>query len=300
MRYCFIRELLDIVEASDSYQIQHQYALKIEKCLEYSIKEDCFFDGNKEKVDTPRVMIMWIGDCKYVTKMDEVTEKYKINAIDNAYTRKKIQCWYQYGTTKRKIFTLKGTALLNYAKNNDLFFIKTMTKNRSAIIKNGNTRAVETWGNQDEYIISEYQDILEDILGKKEVRFVVLNGRILNGSRYIHSLFHVVDSKFYKEAKRIKQKIDNLKCFPTSYVMDIALFADKYGNEYYDLVEINSISTALCYVNNSFFEEIVPEIAEIYKKTNWGYEYCYDYLQNENMYFFKTDRPKDFLYYRET
>lgn len=71
--------------------------------------------------------------------------------------------------------------------------------------------------------------------------------------------------------------------FPSSYVLDMGLF-EKNGETFADVVEMNPITTSLCYVNNSIFEEEVQEIAGLKTKWNIGVEYCYDALEHPERY----------------
>ncbi|MDD6155793.1 MAG: hypothetical protein PUB52_02040 [Lachnospiraceae bacterium] len=297
MLYCFITELVNCVEKDDPYWIQRQYALHLNKYIEFSFESESFLDAFGNAVSPPKDCILWIGDCLYADAMDEVSEKYELDSIDTAETRKKIREWYNHGITQRTIFSTDKKGVLNYAERVPCFFVKTEKKGHSLVVQRNLRENSHLFEDGGPYIISDYVDIVEDRIGKKEARFIVFRGNILNGSRYVHSIYHVVEERFFKEAERIKGLIDSIEGFPTSYVVDIAHFIDN-GTEYYDIVEINSLSTALCYVNNSFYEEMVPEIEEIHNRTCWGYEYCYDYMINERVDFFNVDNPKEYLYQR--
>lgn len=76
------------------------------------------------------------------------------------------------------------------------------------------------------------------------------------------------------------------------------MFRDDNNKKYFDIVEINALSTSMCYVKNSFFTDKIPEIEQIYKKTGFGFVYCYDFLLNEDKYYLQVNNPEDFVYCR--
>ena len=297
MLYCFISELLKLVDHTHPYWIQHQYAIRINKYIEYSFEKDGFYDKQGNKMRPPSDRVLWIGDCIFATAMDGVTERYGLDSVDSEQTRKSIESWYMLGVTKREI---KGTDIngaLDYAGSHPLFFLKTASKGSSTVVQDGFIDDL-FWKSGDCLVVSEYQEIVEDDMGKKEVRCMVLDGEVLNCSRYVHSIRHTISDTWYREAEIIKNKIIGNTGFPRSFTMDLAMFRDNDGNSYYDLVEVNSLSTALCYINNSLFTDIVPEIKEVYNETCWGYEYCFDYLKGENSYYYDVKDPREFVYER--
>lgn len=298
MIYCFITELLKCVEKDDPYWIQHQYALRINKYIEFSFEDEVFLDAKGNIVCTPKDCVIWIGDCLFADAMDDVSDRLGLNSIDNADTRKRIREWYKHGITQRTFISTDKKGVIDYAKKVPFFFVKTERKGHSMVVERNLDEESCIFAEGGPYVISDYVNIIEDDIGKREARFIVFRGNIINGSRCVHSLYHVVEERFFEEAERIKGLIDAIDGFPATYVLDIAQFIDN-GVEYYDVVEINSLSTALCYVNNSIFEEMVPEIEDIHNRTCWGYEYCYDYMMNKSTYVFNTNYPKEYLYQRE-
>ena len=275
MIYGFICEILDIVTESDTYWIQYQYALRIDKATCYSIDNDCFFDSCGKRVKPPCELVFWLLDCEYADIVDNISKRYGLNTVDDLRTREQIRNWYKNGFADRNIFECNREGLRRYAEKSDCFFAKSKVKGWSAIVKNGVLDGLSGI-DENEFVVSEYREIKEDSIGKIEVRVVVIDGKIMNLSRCVHSLLHRIDDCIIYGVEKIKRKIDQVNAFPRSYVMDVGLFDDSKGNEIVDVVEFNSLSTSLCYVNNSFFSVAVPEIISVYNETKWGYEFCYD------------------------
>ena len=144
-------------------------------------------------------------------------------------------------------------------------------------------------------LASAYYDIKKDAYGKKEARFFVMDGNILNCSRTLYSLKHSVSKKLMESAKSIVDKIGENKDFPRNYILDIVEFVEDHAT-FVDVVELNPLTTSMCYINNSVFDIVAEEIVFIYKKLGMGYEYCYDFLNNENRYVLKKYIGENYEY----
>lgn len=66
-----------------------------------------------------------------------------------------------------------------------------------------------------------------------------------------------------------------------------------------DIVEVNPISSAMCYVNNSIFEEELEIIHDKHTELGIGYEFCYDALVHQERYQKKINPLFDYTYYRD-
>ena len=86
--------------------------------------------------------------------------------------------------------------------------------------------------------------------------------------------------------------------FPKNYVLDLGEFKQD-ASIFLDVVEINPISCSLCYVNNSIFTELIPEIEFLYCQCMFGYEYCYDYLNHPHDYSINKSANGDYAYKNE-
>lgn len=78
--------------------------------------------------------------------------------------------------------------------------------------------------------------------------------------------------------------IRRLGVFPANYALDLGEFIDSNGNSYIDIVELNPISCSMCYVNNSIYADVVPEIGECQRQLMMGAEFCYDAIANPKDY----------------
>ena len=78
--------------------------------------------------------------------------------------------------------------------------------------------------------------------------------------------------------------IRSLGVFPANYVLDLGEFVDCNGDSYIDIVELNPISCSMCYVNNSIYADVVPEISECQHQLMMGVEFCYDSIANPKNY----------------
>lgn len=71
---------------------------------------------------------------------------------------------------------------------------------------------------------------------------------------------------------------------------------DSNGNSYIDIVELNPISCSMCYVNNSIYADVVPEIGECQRQLMMGAEFCYDAIANPKNYDMLRISNKSYTY----
>ena len=133
-------------------------------------------------------------------------------------------------------------------------------------------------------VLSKYLPIKNDSLGTRETRHIILNNQVVNSSRSLHSLKHTVPKSHKNIAIHMANHIRSLGVFPANYVLDLGEFVDCNGDSYIDIVELNPISCSMCYVNNSIYADVVPEISECQHQLMMGVEFCYDAIANPKNY----------------
>lgn len=111
-----------------------------------------------------------------------------------------------------------------------------------------------------------------------------MDGRIVSSSRFVRAVKHIVLRSHINKANKIVERIKFIKVFPGNYVLDIGEFIDRNHNVFMDVVELNPLSCSMCYVNNSIFTELFPEIVNEQKQLWMGVEYCYDAIRNPQRY----------------
>lgn len=84
--------------------------------------------------------------------------------------------------------------------------------------------------------------------------------------------------------------------FNVFYALDLGEFIDSNGNSYIDIVELNPISCSMCYVNNSIYADVVPEIGECQRQLMMGAEFCYDAIANPKNYDMLRISDKSYTY----
>ena len=100
----------------------------------------------------------------------------------------------------------------------------------------------------------------------------------------MNSLKHTVPKSHKNIAIHMANHIRSLGVFPANYVLDLGEFVDCNGDSYIDIVELNPISCSMCYVNNSIYADVVPEISECQHQLMMGVEFCYDAIANPKNY----------------
>ena len=152
--------------------------------------------------------------------------------------------------------------------------------------QHGSVRSVE---------VAEYMNVSKASVNHA-VRHIILNNQVVNSSRALHSLKHTVPKSHKNIAIHMVDHIRRLGVFPANYALDLGEFIDSNGNSYIDIVELNPISCSMCYVNNSIYADVVPEIGECQRQLMMGAEFCYDAIANPKNYDMLRISNKSYTY----
>lgn len=283
----------------DPLMIQANYAKAGDcfLCCDVENREVVDKEGRSFNVSGQSVLLR----CTYDFMMSgiQILEESGVQLMETGKDIAAIENWYEYPIAERVCYKTSMDRLLdpsedislkNILLENEKIFIKSVQKGFSAVIpsakiwsKDGEVcifleRMKEQYGG--DIILSPYVEIKKDSLGRRESRHIVWTGQIMNSSRFIHSLCHTVPKSHITKAAELVEKIKRIEEFPDNYVIDIFESADKC----LDVTEINPLSCAMCYVNNSVFDSFLSEVEEIYKKKRIGAEYCYDAMKNPERY----------------
>ena len=235
--------------------------------------------------------------------------KQGANLVETEHDVERIESWYRLGLTRRSIQEVELSELMsaqNHLDMEDIIFLKSKHKGFSAII--GVTRIAqhdaETVAFLEEQsrrygsrmVLSKYLPIKNDSLGTRETRHIILNNQVVNSSRSLHSLKHTVPKSHKNIAIHMVDHIRRLGVFPANYALDLGEFIDSNGNSYIDIVELNPISCSMCYVNNSIYADVVPEIGECQRQLMMGAEFCYDAIANPKNYDMLRISNKSYTY----
>lgn len=312
--FCFCDETLKNVSPEDDQFLQAKYANKIGKLLLYDSVNECFINNCGIKQDISGMTVFLRTDYLHYGEMEKAIVAQGACAIETMEHRKKIQLWMQSYHPNRYISPVTYEQILYNTLSSDLtmimnqsnkIFIKSQVKGFSAIVQakelttslssiSKKLSSMSRVGIVD-YVISEYIDIVVDEFGKLEVRFFILNGKIKNASRYFHSLSHNIPRKFWITAQKIVDFLSGVKDFPQNYVLDLAEII--YNNKrYIDVVEFNPISTAMCYVQNSIFDEFDEAIFALHNVSGFGAEYCLDMVEHPDNYDLVPKPNKTYTY----
>ncbi len=303
MYYCFVVEDIKNIDESNPLKLQVNYAEVLGKCIYCSLEENKLIKKDNEEIFLNNDLIFLRSTCDNFQKAAEIITSKSGILIESVENIEIIENWAFYINTTRDIYCIDVKELYDesvvskirsLAKGKEYIFIKSLKKGFSAIISM--TKIIENNQELQEFlikkceesgsnsiIISPYYEIKKDSLGKKEARFFVFGNQILNCSRNLHSIKHIVPKKIISNAYNIIEKIKTTDNFPENYVLDLVEFFDG-EDSFVDIVEFNPITTSMCYVNNSIFAELNETIKEAYEKLKMGYEYCYDYTLKKERY----------------
>lgn len=309
MYYCFLREDIDGL-TNNPLIVQKEYALRIGSLYVGSLEQQKIFNGSGSTVTiaNKRVLLR----CTYDNMMAglQLLEKKGANLIETKADVDQIEDWHKLGLTNRQLwevdlsdFLEPSSKLLGIA---DKVFVKSKSKGFSAVISTSRIAQCDSkiiaflevqsrkYGNR--MLLSKYTPIKIDSFGTRETRHIILNNELVNSSRFLYSIKHIVPRSHKAKAQEIVHQIKDLGFFPSNYVLDLGEFIDNNGNPYVDIVELNPLSCSMCFVNNSIFSVDVPEIREYRKLLLMGYEFCFDALKNPQSYAITRTSNKSYSY----
>ena len=142
----------------------------------------------------------------------------------------------------------------------------------------------------------KYIEILTSKLAALRAHTDISQEDLVNSSRSLHSLKHTVPKSHKNIAVHMADHIRSLGVFPDNYALDLGEFVDCNGDSYIDIVELNPISCSMCYVNNSIYTNVVPEISECQHQLMMGVEFCYDAIANPKNYDMLRISNKNYTY----
>ena len=251
----------------------------------YDAEKDEFFDANLKPISLKGKYI--IPFCYLVNQdefFDKINERGGIIPCDIENTSA-VTHWPLTYKTKRTTLIVKGNDLLNFEFVNKLkqifgetVFFKTLNKGYSSKLNLEYLQDKETliynvlmMHKEEEFIISDFVDILSDDIGKREYRVIVFDNRILNISRYTEFVLHSIDQEIYERAKEIIESLKG-KGFPSSYTLDLFEYFED-NKVVIDVLEFNPIYGSGLYLYNSLYLSPVSDILhQNVKNVSYGKE----------------------------
>ncbi len=288
--FCFVKEDFEDIAHDNSLYIQAEFSKALNNFCLLDLKKQKIFDKNGN-VFFPNMSVMLRTTCTNVEKALYTLHLLGVLTIEKSNDIDKIESWFRFYQPKRTINEISAKSIFDIKlPDSEKIFIKskkkgfTLITEKEKIINKNNelVNFIEEKCKDDELLISKFVKIKRDSLGTKESRHIVLNGKLVNSSRYFYCLRHNVPISQIKAANIIIDKLSTIVDFPKNYALDIGEFVED-GNKYIDVVEINPLSTSICYVNNSIFENSDYD----FKYNNiygFGNEFFYDFLANPGNY----------------
>ncbi len=300
MFYCFIKEELEQIPKDDPLWLQVKYAERLQQLCLCSLKEKSILDVSGKKLEISGKRIFLRSSYPHMHCGMKIVKCAGGFLSETESDIRKIENWIELDLNQRPIISCTYKDLHAermpekigfFLRGKDKIFVKSREKGFTAaisaerILKKDNevldflkSRCKE----DDGIFMSEYLTMKTDSLGKRESRHIVLDNIIINSSRILHSVCHSVPKSERDAAVEFVKRIAEKKDFPRNYVIDVAEFEKE--KVMVDIVELNPLTPAMCYVNNSIFECIVPEIEGIIRHTGMGAEFCYDSLEHGERY----------------
>lgn len=315
MYYCFLSEDITHMESDDPLIIQMEYAKKLGSLCIGNITEQTVQVCTEPQKCLAGQQVML--RCSYDNLAEGIRLLQNSGAlpIEDEENVKVIENWATTQIAKRILLDvslsslvsdLQRPDLMDFLRNTSMVFLKSRRKGFSAVIQTSkilgrDPQVVSFLKTQSlkygiEMILAKYYPLKIDSLGTRETRHIVLNNKIINSSRQVHSLRHIVPKSHRDKAQEVVSRICETSFFPQNYVLDLGEFIDDEGNSFLDIVEINPISCSMCYVNNSIFNTMLPCIEEQRQKLLMGYEYCYDAIQNPQRYILARSSTRTYSY----
>ena len=303
MYYCFLSEDIKNLER-DPLVLQKEYAQKIGRFCICDLTQQQIFDELNRPINIIGQKVLLRSTYDNMLAGLRLLQKCGADLVETEIDVEKIESWYEQKLTHRRIWNIKLSDIDSSSLNIDLqdflinkstVFLKSRQKGFSAVIKSSKIlqhdpelisflrNACTKYGVQ--LLLTSYHILKSDSMGTRESRHVIMDGQVLNSSRLVQSIKHIVPKSHIIKAGEIANQISSIKGFPRNYTLDLGEFLDSDNNVYIDIVELNPLSCSMCYVNNSIFNTILPEIEENRKQLLMGPEYCYDAIINPQDYF---------------
>ena len=311
MYYCFIAEDIENL-SNDPLIIQKNYAERLNVlCIASLINQTVLSpSGNPVILKGKKVLLRCTNDN--LSCGIQLLLKFGANLVETQDNIWQIENWYKLGITRRKIYELSFPELIENLPVkltlNEAVFVKSKSKGFSAIINSSKIIQQEPQvidflktqarKYQQNMLFSRFIPMRADSLGMRETRHVVLNNKLINSSRLIHSLKHIVPKSHRIKAQEIVKQIEKIGTFPSNYILDLGEFIDE-DDLYLDVIEFNPISCSMCFVNNSIFETVVPEISKIKEQLQMGIEFCYDAISYPQNYELTRASNRNYMYLSE-
>lgn len=311
MYYCFIAEDLDGL-ANDPLIIQKNYAERLNALCIASLTQQTVLSPSGDPVilDGKKVLLRCTNDN--LSDGIQLLLKFGAELIETQDDISQIENWHKLGITRRKIYELSISDLMKNLPaeltSNDALFVKSKSKGFSAVINpkkliQREQQVMDFLKNQNMnsnqiLLLSKFIQMRTDSLGTRETRHVVLNNQLVNSSRLLHSLKHTVPKSHKNKAQEIVKQVEAVGTFPSNYILDLGEFTAE-EDSYLDVVEFNPLSCSMCFVNNSIFEIAVPEITEIKKRLQIGFEFCYDAISYPKSYDLMRASNRNYTYFSE-
>lgn len=310
--YCFTDGLWN-GDTSDDAWLAWKYAQALHCALFLNIETERITDadGNAFSVSGQHVFLRTTSDQQF--SAIAAIQRNGGKTIEAMEDIRQIKHWFSFVPPQRGICSVAScdelirklrNGCIPWIQRSNEVFLKTTRKGFSQVVSMEELTKASFWSRlfdskkiapTDELVLSSAVAIRRDSLGTREWRIMVLNQKRMNESRYIHTLAHRIPSEIKEKADRIIQQFGATKRFPENYALDLMELDD--GK--IDIVEVNPISSAMCYVNNSIFEKELEIIRDIYAEFGVGYEFCYDALVNRERYHKKPYSSFDYTYYRD-
>lgn len=303
MYYCFVEEDLTGLSDADPLMIQVKYAKHLGLFCCCHLTNGTVTDQKTQTINLECKQVFLRATCSTTVGAMELLNRLGADLVETMEDIHAIEHWDSLSLSKRQIFSVQSDSLFAAAYPSQIeeflvatpqVFIKSREKNfcvqlPSRKLLEGNAEVLAFFREHNlscnnEFMLSELLEVKSDSLGPKEARFFVLNGMIANASRTIHSIQHNVPRRFLEKGIHLAKSVSAAQsAFPRNYVIDIGEFT-KEGEAFLDIVEMNPVTSSLCYVNNSIFTMEDTEIIDIQKRIGMGAEYCYDSIEKPDRY----------------
>lgn len=298
MLYCFVEEDISVERAGGQFHLQAAYAKQISRYISCNLTT-CSIKNAQSSNET---QVFLRASYDKMVDAASLLKKHGFVLLENTKDIDCVEHWDVLPICRRQIYAVTIAQILQnslpeqtirFLRSTPEIFLKSRKKGFHAHILsdrilNPDIELIRFFEDrlsrgENELMMSLWYDIKRDSLGKRESRHFVFGGRVMNESRMLHSVRHTVPLSHRNKAAETASLISAIPDFPEKYVMDIAEFT--HGElTFLDVVELNPITCAQCYVNNSIFSETTPDVAELQKRLRFGAEYCYDMLSHPERY----------------